>query len=237
MGFLDHATNNIVIDAVLTDRGRQFLSLNNGSFTIAKFSLCDDEVDYTIIRKFGRTVGKEKITKNTPVLEAQTRGTLSCKHKLLSLGNPLHVRMPNLTYTLESGGTVLSLSSVIGNANKQRQVILSQTIQNQSSIPGELVDDSYIIKMDNRFLTIPGIDGIVDSNNVVTYELSSDGTGTALGGSRLTTIIGTRTITDRQYEINGTPSNKNVIRSYIQIFGFDTGSQLIIEAQISKTSI
>ena len=61
MGFLDHSTNNIIIDAVLTDQGRVMLADNQGRFSIVQFSLGDDEVDYTIIQKFGRAVGKEKI--------------------------------------------------------------------------------------------------------------------------------------------------------------------------------
>ena len=64
MGYLDHSTNNIIVDAVLTDIGREFLARNDGSFSIVKFALGDDEVDYTMIEKFGRTVGKEKIEKN-----------------------------------------------------------------------------------------------------------------------------------------------------------------------------
>ncbi len=59
MGFLDHSTNNIIIDAVLTDRGRELLAKNDGSFRVVRYAFADDEVDYTIIKKFGRTVGKE----------------------------------------------------------------------------------------------------------------------------------------------------------------------------------
>ena len=65
MGFLDNASNNIILDAVLTDVGRQFLARNDGSFSIHKFALGDDEVNYNIIAKYGRTVGKEKIEKKT----------------------------------------------------------------------------------------------------------------------------------------------------------------------------
>ena len=72
MGFLDGSTNNIILDAVLTDTGRQFLARNDGSFSIHKFALGDDEVNYNIIQKFGRTVGKEKIEQNTPIFEALT---------------------------------------------------------------------------------------------------------------------------------------------------------------------
>ena len=53
MGYLDHSTNNIIVDAVLTDIGREFLARNDGSFSIVKFALGDDEVDYTMIQKFG----------------------------------------------------------------------------------------------------------------------------------------------------------------------------------------
>ena len=45
MGFLDHSTNNIIVDAVLTDIGRQSLARNDGSFSIYQFALSDDEVD------------------------------------------------------------------------------------------------------------------------------------------------------------------------------------------------
>ena len=69
MGFLDHSTNNIILDAVLTDAGRRQLAANRGDFRIAYFSLADDEVDYGLITKFGRAIGKEKISKNTPILK------------------------------------------------------------------------------------------------------------------------------------------------------------------------
>ena len=63
MGFLDHSTNNVIVDAVLTDEGRRLLA-TQGTLTPTKFSLADDEVDYTLLTKFGRQVGKEKIIKN-----------------------------------------------------------------------------------------------------------------------------------------------------------------------------
>ena len=60
MAFLDNS-GDIILDAVLTDTGRYRLAQGNGSFKIAKFALGDDEIDYSIIRKFGRVIGKEKI--------------------------------------------------------------------------------------------------------------------------------------------------------------------------------
>ena len=62
MGFLDHSTNNIIVDAVLTDAGRKRLSelgTATGSNTtfIANYSFADDEVDYTVIKKYGTFYG------------------------------------------------------------------------------------------------------------------------------------------------------------------------------------
>lgn len=70
MGFLDHSTNNIIVDAVLTAAGRAKLAA--GNLDISSYTFYDTEVDYTIIKKYGVVVGKEKIEKNTPILEAST---------------------------------------------------------------------------------------------------------------------------------------------------------------------
>ena len=93
------AANNIIVDAVLTDIGRQALARNDGSFNIYQFALGDDEVDYGIIQQFGRTVGKEKIEKNTPVMEALTLGSLGLKYPLVSINNEFLTHMPVLALT------------------------------------------------------------------------------------------------------------------------------------------
>ena len=77
MGFLDHSTNNIIVDAVLTDVGREKLAAaTTAENFIASYAFADDEVDYTLIKKYGTIVGKEKIEKNTPVFEASTNAEL-----------------------------------------------------------------------------------------------------------------------------------------------------------------
>ena len=73
MGFLDHSTNNIIVDAVLTAEGRAKLAA--GNLVISSYTFFDTEVDYSIIKKYGVVVGKEKIEKNTAILEASTSST------------------------------------------------------------------------------------------------------------------------------------------------------------------
>ena len=96
MGFLDHSTNNIIVDAVLTNTGRKLLAENNGSFRISQFALSDEEIDYGIIKRFGRNVGQEKIEKNTPVMEALTRNNLGQKFRLTSISNTYLSNFPKL---------------------------------------------------------------------------------------------------------------------------------------------
>ena len=85
MGLLDHSTNNILIDAVLTDAGRKAIADGDDSFNITKYAFFDDEVDYTIIKKYGKTIGREKIEKNTPIFEANTSANMGLKHHLITL--------------------------------------------------------------------------------------------------------------------------------------------------------
>lgn len=75
MGFLDHSTNNIIVDAVLTDKGRERLASGQelGQF-IVYYSFADEEIDYSLITKYGNLIGKQKIEKNTPIFEASTDG-------------------------------------------------------------------------------------------------------------------------------------------------------------------
>lgn len=233
MGYLDHSTNNIIVDAVLTDIGREFLARNDGSFSIVKFALGDDEVDYTLIRKFGRTVGKEKIEKNTPVFEAQTNANLALKYKSVSVSNPNLVRIPLITYTsdgLDSTGTFLSLTR-----NGSATVTLTQTITGESIIDPELRDQTFIVKIANQFLSLAGsTPDMIDKDGVATYILLKAGSETSAGGSTVTLPIATRSITDTQFEVFGNSGNKSVITTVISVSGLQSGAVTEFEVQITK---
>ena len=100
MGFLDHSTNNIIVDAVLTDVGREKLAAATSAENfVASYAFADDEIDYTMIKKYGTIVGKEKIEKNTPVFEASTNAELGVKYYLSTSANPV-VAQPTMAATL-----------------------------------------------------------------------------------------------------------------------------------------
>jgi hypothetical protein len=85
MGYLDNSS--ITVDAILTKRGRELLSRNDGSFRITQFALADDEVDYTLFNEShpnGSQFAGEAI-ENMPLIEAIPDENNIMIHKLITL--------------------------------------------------------------------------------------------------------------------------------------------------------
>jgi len=236
MGFLDHSTNNIILDAVLTDIGREFMSRNDGSFSIVKFAMSDEEVDYTIIRKYGRTIGKEKIEKNTPVFEALTNPNVAQKYRLISLSNPNLIHLPEFALTgegLDTTGAILSMGRT--GTGRSRRIILTQTITDEDTIDVELRDQAFLIKLPNDYIQISSTSpDNIDQDSIATYLITRDSTTTALGGSQLTLDVSIKSIPDSLFTVRGMVSDKTTIKTYITIVGLQSGATKTFEVQISK---
>ena len=85
MGYLDNSS--ITVDAILTKRGRELLSRNDGSFKITQFALGDDEIDYTLFNENhpnGTQYSSEAI-ENMPLIEAIPDGSNMMKSQLITL--------------------------------------------------------------------------------------------------------------------------------------------------------
>ena len=181
MGWLDGSQNNIVIDAVLTDTGRQLLARNDGSFSIVKFAMSDDEVDYTLIEKYGRTVGKEKIEKNTPVFEAQTNSGVALKYRLVSLSNPHVSRYPKFKWTSNTGDS--STYANISPKTPRINVNVTQDFANSSFTNPEQVESTYKIDVPSKFVSIPNsTPDYVSPAGTASYTKTKS-SSTASGGS------------------------------------------------------
>jgi len=236
VGFLQGDTNNIILDAVLTDTGRQFIARNDGSFSVVKFAVADDEIDYTLIKKFGRTVGKEKIEKNTPIFEALTNGALAQKYRCVSISNPNLIRLPNITFTGEGVDSTTNILTIGNTTTKRRTITVLQSIDNEASIDVELRDQAFVVELSNQFLQVIGsaADNI-DGQQRATYILTRDAGETSLGGSRITFTIATKAISDSQFQIYGATYNKSQINTYVRISGVQSGAVLEFQVQISST--
>ena len=86
MGFLDNS-GDIILDAVLTDLGRERLARGDGSFKITKFAAADDEIDYGKYNKnhASGSAYYDLDILTTPILEAFTNNIGSVKHKLMTI--------------------------------------------------------------------------------------------------------------------------------------------------------
>jgi hypothetical protein len=237
MGFLDASTNNIVLDCVLTDLGRQFLARNDGSFSIHKFAAGDDEVNYGIITKYGRTVGREKIEKNTCVFEALTNQSHAQKYKLISVSNPNLIRLPTLS--LSGDSNVDSLNSIVTlgkTTQKTATVMIEQTIKNESQIDVELRDQTFIVELPNLFVellkdTPEGIDG----QQRATYIVTRSSIENSFGGSTMQMTLSVKSLTDTTFAVYGSTANKNKINTFIKITGMQSGAVKEISLIIDKT--
>jgi hypothetical protein len=197
MGFLDHTTNSIIIDAVLTERGRELLARNDGSFKIDSFAFGDDEVDYTNILKYGTDMGKEKIEKNTPIFEAQTNENTAIKYNNITLSSattrllyiPILYVDTNTMSILENNPAKpanIQLDSSSTTLNRKTITLFSTLpfTSGQASIDNNLVDTIFEVRFNSLLLGLYNSNGDEnitdfvdkDENLISTYSLSKNST-------------------------------------------------------------
>jgi hypothetical protein len=233
MGFLDSSSNNILLDAVLTDVGRQFLARNDGSFSIHKFALSDDEVNYGIIRKYGRSVGKEKIEKNTPVFEALTGGSQAQKYRLVTVSNQFLIKLPSLQLSNVAGSNVVALGFGT-SASRSSAVTISQKIIDDVEIPVDLVDSTFTVEVSNLFLQILGHrPENIDSLQRATYVLNGT-SETTQKGAQLQFTLALKSITDALFSVYGSTLNKSQIITYVRVTGLVSGAVSEFSVTITK---
>ena len=245
MGFLNHATNNIIIDAVLTERGRELLSKNDGSFSIASFTFGDDEVDYSIIEKYGNPIGKEKIEKNTPIFEANPNENIAIKHKLISFPSPLTriTAIPTLTKILPASDIELFDSTGSGGTNPVNVEIKVQTQVGSdiTSIDPNLSDGSFFVKLHGELLKMETDSGTLietDINNVDLYTVDSESVSGGVTNQVSATfkIFSNDVVSASSFTKFSMIGNANKINTSVQIIGASSGASIIIPIVINKST-
>lgn len=238
MGFLDHSTNNIIVDAVLTDKGRQLLARNDGSFQITRFAFGDDEVDYGIIKQFGRTVGKEKIEKNTPVFEAQTNSDVALKNRMISVANPYLTALPTLSITATTGATTL----IRGSTPVLADLTITQSNFNNANVDLDLRDPSFLVQYDSRFISVTGYEGNVSTpstgqNYISTVRVRQTATNSdGSNGSMATLRVSIKSFSDSYYNFYSTSANSGQIRTFLTITGTASGGLITQQILVNKNS-
>jgi hypothetical protein len=177
MAFLDNS-GDIIIDAVLTDTGRYRLAKGDGSFSIVKFALGDDEVDYALYNATASSGQRDLEVMQTPILEAFTNNGSSMKSKLVSIPRNNILYMPvlkannkkqdalndtlnmyvvavdenteNSTNQTAATPYLFGENVAAGKGLRIDQGIDNNAISPKFSIESDLLETQYIIEIDNR---------------------------------------------------------------------------------------
>ena len=164
MAFLDNS-GDIILDAVLTDLGRERLSRGDGSFNIRKFALGDDEINYELYDKNHPSgsayYGLEVL--QTPVLEAFTQNAASLKSRLISMGDSRILYLPVLMVAQRasgredfySGSYIIAVNeNTQGNGTTVSSNALNMTTQGFFHGASGFLSDPYGITVDQGLNTL-----------------------------------------------------------------------------------
>jgi hypothetical protein len=213
-------STSVVVDAILTKKGRELLARNDGSFRISQFSLSDDEVDYTLYNPYhpsGSAFYGEAI-QNMPVLQAFPEDVEIMKYKLITLPRGT-AKLPILSI----GQTSITL------AQGSSLSITPQTL-NYLGATSTYEQSGYVATIgDIRVMsTFVGV-------GINTPETTNLNATTTLGTNVSKTIIGT-TINLTATTVNTLFGANTTLYTNLIITGRDSGARVTVPINITKTN-
>jgi hypothetical protein len=217
------SNTSVVVDAILTKKGRELLSRNDGSFQITQFSLADDEVDYTLYNPFhpsGSAFFGEAI-EAMPVLQAFPDDNEIMKYKLVTLPRgTAKIPVVSIGYTSITLKQGASLS------------ITPQTLNylGATGATSNFEASGYIFTIGD-VRTAAAFTGV----GINTQEATSLNSTTTIGTNVSKTVIGT-TVNITATTVNtlfgaGTTLSTNMI-----IIGRDSGARITVPVTIAKVT-
>jgi hypothetical protein len=210
----------VVVDAILTKKGRELLARNDGSFKISQFSLSDDEVDYTLYNPYhpsGSAFYGEAI-ENMPVLQAFPEDTEIMKYKLITLPRGT-AKIPILD---------LGYSTIIIKQGSSLS-ITPQTL-NYLGATSTFEQSGYVATIGD-VRTMSAFNGV----GINTPDASALNTTTTIGTNVSKTVIGT-TINITATTVNTLFGNNTVLYTNLIVVGRDSGARTTIPVQIVKVT-
>lgn len=221
MGYLDNTT--VVVDAILTKKGREMLARGDGSFNITQFALSDDEIDYGLWNPNhpnGSAFAGEAI-ENMPVIEAFPDENQIMRNKLITLPRGT-TKMPIITFGMAK------ISINVGGSNSYQPQTLNfqglNALSENSGYKFTIADRRLVSNMSARggtasSSTTNSITRFIQSTGAVSQTVV--GTSLSLTAVNDTSLFGTAT--------------KLLTTLYVE--GLDSGARVSIPVEISKNII
>ena len=216
MGYLDNT--QVIVDAVLTKRGRELLARNDGSFRVTQFALADDEIDYSLYNEFhpnGSQFAGEAIENGT-LLEAFPDENNIMIHKLVTLPRGT-TKLPIVTATVSK--IQLSLGSTTN---------INPTTLNFGGVANLKEPSGYMATIADRRL-MQSFVGVGQKGKVTRRRPFSDSalSETMKGMSFTLSAINSTSLFGSNTKLSTT----------ITIEGIDSGARTTIPVEISKEVI
>ena len=218
MGYLNNSV--VTVDAILTDKGRQLLAQNDGTFRITQFALSDDEIDYTLYNPtnpsgsafYGQAI------ENMPLLEAFPLVTQEMKYVLTTLPRGTS-KMPvlNLGYsfiTLKQGASLAITPQTLNYLG-------GNTTFESSGYTATISDVRTLSTFNGVGINTPDA---VALNSTVT-----------IGTNVSKTVVGT-TINLTATTVNTLFGSNTFLQATLTVVGRDSGARLTIPVTITRTS-
>ena len=218
MGYLSNTS--VIVDAILTDKGRQLLAQNDGSFQITQFSLSDDEVNYTLYNPnhpSGSAFYGEDI-ENMPIIQAFPESQEIMKYKLITLPRGT-AKLP----TLSIGYNAIILKQGASLS------ITPQTL-NYLGATSTFEQSGYVATIGD-VRTTSAFNG-VGINTTQATALNATGV-TTVGTNVSKTVIGT-TINITATTVNTLFGSNTTLYTTLTVIGRDSGARLFIPVQITQ---
>lgn len=211
MGLLNNT--NIVVDAVLTRKGRELLARGMNEFNITHFALADDEIDYSLwnpdhplgTSHYGATI------EAMPITEAVVDETQVMRHKLVTLPKktiriPV-VSVPNTTITLNPG---------------QDDLIRPDTINYKD---GNSTYGYTAVLSDSDVAILEVVEPTIATRSLSAPLISSLETGQSVS------LIG------KTFRIRAKGAISSPKTTTLTIYGNETGGQVVMTINVNKQSV
>lgn len=216
MGYLNNTS--VVVDAILTKKGRELLARNDGSFQITQFSISDDEVDYTLYNPnhpSGSAFYGEAI-EAMPIIQAFPDDQEIMKYKLITLPRgTAKIPVINIGYTQ----IVLKQGSSLSITPQTLNYLGATSTFEQSGYTATIGDVRLMASFN----------GV----GINTAEATALNATVTIGTNVSKTVIGS-SVNLTATTVNTLFGNQTTLYTTLTIAGRDSGAREIIPVQIVK---
>lgn len=214
------SSTSVVVDAILTAKGRELLARNDGSFRITQFSLADDEVDYTLYNPnhpSGSAFYGEAI-EAMPIIQAYPNDMEIMKYKLITLPRGT-AKIP----VLDLGYNAITIKQGASLA------ITPQTL-NYLGATSTFEQSGYVATIGD-VRTMSSFNGV----GINTAEATTLNATTTIGTNVSKTVIGT-TINLTATTVNTLFGSNSSLYTTLVVVGRDSGARISIPVTIIKVN-